>query len=136
MALNKIKIDYVEIFPSLVDFTIIYPNGGTEAAPANVSINQRYVESNPFPGEHVICKAEIFFGGAWVDPGFFASSTTVAHGVSAGQVGDNIIVRTAATGLILGGQVSGSPADYTAVTTYTTPTPVRVKVWKVSPLPA
>lgn len=32
-----------------MDFTIIYPNGGSSSSPANVSINTRYVESNPFP---------------------------------------------------------------------------------------
>src|SRR5690606_10026006 len=35
------------------DFAIIYPNGGSAGSPANVTLNSRYVESNPFPGHSV-----------------------------------------------------------------------------------
>lgn len=119
-------------FPADPDFAIIYPNGGSEGSPANVSVNTRYVESNPFPGYKVICKAEIFYSGEWVETGWWSNATSNGSGVRASQIGgDSIVVRTAATGLILGGQISGSPTDSTSTSAYSTPSPCRVLVWKV-----
>ena len=53
------------------DFAIIYPNGGSESNPANVTNNSRYVETNPFPGYVVDCAVEIKQGDKWGDPGKF-----------------------------------------------------------------
>jgi hypothetical protein len=115
-----------------VDFTIIYPNGGSEGSPANISINTRYVESNPFPGFYVLCVVEILFSGVWVTTGWYATSGSAAIGVAAAQIGGtDIIVRTGVSGLITGAQISGSNANYTSTSTYSTPTPCRVKVWRV-----
>jgi len=51
---------------ALADFTIIYPNGGTQAVPATLSNNTRYVSTNPFPGFRVFCVSQIKVGAAWV----------------------------------------------------------------------
>lgn len=41
------------------NFCIIYPNGGSKEAPANIVRNSYYIEENPFPGFYVYCEAEI-----------------------------------------------------------------------------
>lgn len=113
-----------------IDFTIIYPNGGSAASPANVVANSRYVEASPFPGYHLLCIAEVFWGGEWGDSGWFSDSA-VGRGVTAGQIGNSIIVRTGTSGVtsVGGGGFSGDlhagdPGTLTSV-------PCRVKVWKV-----
>ncbi len=46
-------------------FVILYPNGGSAEAPANVTANQRYTMPNPFPGWYINCQAEIYFKNQW-----------------------------------------------------------------------
>lgn len=112
-------------------FAIIYPNGGTAAAPANVSINTRYVMTNPFPGSNVIVSAEILTGGAWGPAGFIYAAGGI--GVAAHHYGypstDSIVITTGGIGLLSTGFNSGSP--HTTAVNVTTPLPCRVKVWKV-----
>ena len=124
-AVNAVK-DWVN---QQIGFAIIYPNGGTAAAPANVSINTLYASASPFPGHHVICEAEVLLGGEWTGSGWY-SSQTAAVGVAAQQKGDSIYLQTGATGLVprsnLGGNAFGISAADVA-----TPLPCRVLVRKV-----
>ncbi|MNU74779.1 hypothetical protein D3C71_642890 [compost metagenome] len=116
-----------------VGFTIIYPNGGTAAAPASVVANSRYVSPNPFPGFHVLCLAELQIGGAWGNSGWFSrywTNSNDAYGTAAGQYdGNQIIVQTGFGG------ICGSPANLTGSVfpdaAGVVTAPCRVKVWKL-----
>lgn len=130
---NAGVLDDVAVTPlklaGLVDFTIIYPNGGSEGSPATVVANTRYVESNPFPGYSVVCVAEVLIEGQWGDPSIMCPGGTTAYGVRATQLNDGgIIVRTLLSGVHQNPSLSGSPFPNSAVTTSA---PCRVKVWKV-----
>lgn len=114
---------------SEVDFTIIYPNGGSEASPATIAGNSRYVESNPFPGFMVMATVEIFAGGEWFDPGVMQLSGTTSYGAKASQLNDGeIVVRTNPSGLMNNPAHSGAAST---VSTLVSSAPCRVKVWKV-----
>lgn len=79
------------------DFTIIYPNGGSAASPANVAANSRYVMDNPFPGYRVFCIAEVRLGGEWVESGWLTwrIEDFFSQGVKASQFNDgSIVVQT------------------------------------------
>ena len=115
-----------------IDFIIIYPNGGSAASPANVSINSRYVLPNPFPGHNVVCVAEINRGGSWGAAGWFRISNTINGGVRAEQIVgegvDSIVVQTAQSYVYNASVSTGSPfgdgiGGYNAL--------CRVKVWKI-----
>lgn len=114
-----------------LDFTIIYPNGGTEAAPANVTINSRYVEANPFPGYHIFCVAEVRSGGLWGESKAANINGTSWTGVTATELnnGANVVVQTGNDYLISDANISGS--SFGAVGQSATPVPCRVKVWKL-----
>lgn len=110
-------------------FAIVYPNGGSEASPANVSINSRYEVANPFPGYHVMCTAQIRVSGKWGIAGWLYIASG-GQGVIASEFDDKIIVQTGTTGLSHTGPIIGQPNP--AITAgITTPTPCRVLVWKV-----
>lgn len=110
-------------------FTIIYPNGGTQASPANVAINSRYVMTNPFPGYQVMCVAEIDIGLGWGDPGFVYQGSG-GYGVRATQLGtSSIIVQTGSVALAAEGQYSGNPFGVGGARV--SPAPCCVKVWKL-----
>lgn len=119
-----------------VDYTIIYPNGGTEASPANAALGGRYVSANPFPGHPVICAVELLYSGVWERPGWSSapSSTPNSSGAKADmrktasaeeivtQIGT---VATLAVPTYTGGTFPGSAGSVS------TPLPVRVHVWRV-----
>ena len=112
-----------------IGFTIIYPNGGSQASPANVTVSTRYVMVNPFPGHHVICTTELLIGGKWGASRWMFNGVSVGHGVAAELFDGSIIVQT-------GAALTNTPATIgqpnTAVTSaVTAPTPCRVKVWKL-----
>jgi len=113
-----------------IDFTIIYPNGGSEASPANVTTNSRYVAVNPFPGFNVICQAEILIGGRWYVPGWYSdySAGSRAYGVRACSDGTELVVQTGIHAIATNGRFSGGTYAGNDVTA---PSPCRVKVWKV-----
>lgn len=74
---------------------VLYINGGTAEEPAEVTINSRYVEKNPFQGYYVSCEAQVQYQGKWASTqGFIFSSG--GYGVTSGQLlpDDNIIVQT------------------------------------------
>lgn len=121
-------------FDAKVDFTIIYPNGGSESSPANVSANARYVEANPFPGHRVLCCAELLINGEWGDVGFIYSSQSGSaggYGTAARQLGSgDIIVQTGSWAISSAASShGGAPQGYTSAPPVTVP--CRVKVWKV-----
>lgn len=114
------------------DFTIIYPNGGSEASPANVAIRTRYEEANPFPGHNVFCVPEVLYNGEWAWPGWYAANATTSTGITAGQINSNqIIIQTAYSYFIYANVASGGLHSNTTFVSSTTSLPCRVKVWKV-----
>jgi microcystin-dependent protein len=123
-------------------FTFIYPNGGSKSAPANVTINTRYVEANPFPGYHVHCEAEIKVNGKWGEAGWIYNSAaggTGGYGVKVGEYNNSIVVQTGGNALIAYSCNDGTPFGIT-VSNYSTINytmlPCRVKVWKVGRMEA
>ncbi|MGF0241259.1 hypothetical protein ACQR3P_18585 [Rhodococcus sp. IEGM1300] len=113
-------------------YTIIYPNGGIQASPANVALNSRYVTANPFPGKPVFCIAEILDGGNWVETGWFSyyiadNGGFQVNGVKASMLNDTIVVQTGLTALKNAGQYSGTPYGSVIIN----PAPCRVRVWRV-----
>ena len=112
-------------------FTIIYPNGGTEASPANVTKNTRYIDPNPFPGYCVACKAEVQYNGEWGSTGFQYFSTFGGGVVSMQLSDDSIITQTCISYVISDssaeqGDPFGNTGDPRVVSL-----PCRVKVWKI-----
>jgi hypothetical protein len=114
--------------------TILYPNGGSAASPANVSVNSRYVLANPFPGYRVFCDAQLYINGKWGSPGitFAYTSNLLVYGIRACQLDDaDIIVQTARDSF-----ARNSAADQLYPwpdlgAGVATPTPCRVLVWKL-----
>lgn len=119
----------VQALDAATGFTILYPNGGSAAAPANVAVNSRYVMPSPFPGSHVLCLAEVMHDGKWGRTGWYSDPTYVL-GVSASQYGESdIVVQTGRTGLLpSNASDSGSPFP---VGPKPAALPCRVKVWKL-----
>lgn len=106
-------------------YAIVYPNGGTAAAPANVAVSSRYEVVNPFPGKHVLCQAELLVGGKWSVTGWVYTGS--AQGVMAALFDDKIVVKTAQY-LAAEGVYSGCP-NPAVLGSISSPTPCRVKVW-------
>jgi hypothetical protein len=134
----QLASDYANLAAALqtldgqIDFTIIYPNGGSAASPANVTANSRYVDANPFAGCQVICVVEIFSNNRWGEPGWYYSSGSSSAGVRASQyqnaTDDLIVTQTALNWVTHNGSVAGSPFGENG---QITSAPCRVKVWKV-----
>ena len=107
------------------NFTIIYPNNGTEANPANITVNSVYLETNPFPGYYVNCIIELYDSNnsKWYCPNVLEYYDNTGHcwGTTAYQLNDNIKITTG-TAYISAGQATDAVAS-TA--------PCRVKVWKI-----
>lgn len=128
LDLAKARIAQLE---SDSDFTIIYPNGGSAAAPSQVSINSRYVLANPFPGFSVICQAEVLIGERWYVSGWYtdvSAGSGRSYGVRASYDGTELVVQTGRIATATSGSFSGG--TYTG-NDVTSPTPCRVKVWKL-----
>ena len=135
-ALDNLSADGENHFLGDNNFTIIYPNGGSEASPANVTINSRYVENNPFPGYRVNCVAEIKLNNQWCDPGFiFSSSGNGGFGVKATHLmpDDNVIVQVGNVSVMALSIYSGNGFNH--ATAVITTAPCRVKVWKIGKIP-
>ena len=117
---------------SLADFTIIYPNGGTQAAPANATANSRYVTANPFLGYRVMCVFQVLYGGNWGNSGLatWYSSGFESYGGKAEQLGDSSIVVQIGTGGVLMGSVA-IPCHPFGTISNQAALPCRVLVWKL-----
>ena len=122
------------------DFAIIYPNGGSEGNPANVTTNSLYLTSNPFPGYYVACSAEIYYSDSWHEVALsnyfnLSAQDNQNCGMVIGQEYDgNIALRT---GLIY---IATSAGQY-ATTAVLPPTqistvPCRIRVWKIGKIPS
>lgn len=113
----------------IIRSTIIYPNNGTAANPANVTINQRIVMTNPYPGYYVHCEAQLLAGGSWGEAPFTYLSG--GYGTNAAQLlpSDNIIVQTGSLYVLSSGNASGTPlgATFSAITS----APCRVIVTRL-----
>lgn len=122
---------------STAAFTIIYPNGGTEEAPANVSINTRYVMANPFLGEPVIVVAEILYDGIWGDAGTIYSSFTGSdggYGTRAHHIleTDAIIIQTGRRAVMYKLSTDAIGAHGSTTTGHLTTAPCRIKIWRIT----
>lgn len=121
---------------TMADFTVIYPGGGNKTNPGGVAVNSRYVVTNPFPGYHVFCTAQVLYNGEWANPEFgdhysgIGGPDRYIHGVQANQMGNSIVVQTGTTGLVYPNVFSGAPFLVTA-TTIVSPLPCRVLVWRL-----
>lgn len=111
-----------------IDFTIIYPNGGSESAPANVAINSRYTIANPFPGYKVRLEAELYYNGEWSPVGWVYLSGDSTYGTCASQVGDTVYVQTGNTSIAPSYVAAGVGAFSV---NQVGPLPCRVLVWKI-----
>lgn len=122
-----------------LSFTIIYPNGGSASAPANVAPNSRYVMDNPFPGFHVFCEAELQYAGQWGSSGHYTDFTspqrlnrfTAAHPLYEADGSSKIIVQTGAHAIADTSGNSGTPLAIPGTGVETLNLPCRVKVWKL-----
>jgi len=113
-------------------FTILYPNGGTAAAPASVAVNSTYVVTPPAPflGFNVICRAELLYTDGWTETGWYTDSAggNRSAGTRAGQLSNGaIIVRTGVTDVWPTPNLGGTPTQGSLVT----PNKCRVLVWRV-----
>jgi hypothetical protein len=119
---------------SLVGFAYAYPNGGSEASPANISANQRYTVANPFPGKPVVCVVEVLYAGNWGDPSWATFPSNSNYGARAGQLTnsadgtDVLIVKTGVNAVLIAGE-AGSP--HSSAPSAGTALPARVKVWRL-----
>lgn len=116
--------------------TIIYPNGGTDNAPANVNYNSRYVMENPFPGYFVQCEVQLLLNNIWGCPSWsdMYGNSNQAWGAMAFQLGgrsENIVVQTALLGLYRQSSHSGNPFGDSFVTSSITSAPCRVIVTRL-----
>lgn len=112
-------------------FAIIYPNGGTEEKPANVSGSQRYEINNPFLGHPICCIAEVLINDIWGATGWgvkVVGSSTLTYGVTAYEYDGKIVVQAAASGVLVSSSNSGNPHNTTL--TFSS-APCRIKVWRI-----
>lgn len=123
-------------FQSLNDSVngLIYYANGSQASPASIINNTRYVLTNPFPGFAVIAQCQINTGGSWFDPGWASSyndSTGVwsAYGAKASQLSSGqIILQTGRTFVAGSGSISGGGGgEQAAIAT----AQMRLLVWKI-----
>ena len=131
-GLNQLQEKLTNLQNQIADsnnFTIIYPNGGTKESPANITINERYIETNPFSGYHVLCIPQILLNNEWAQPFMsYVSADNGGRGVTAGEVNNQIIIQTGRNYLKMAGYDSGSlDSSNERVTT----APCRVLVYKL-----
>jgi hypothetical protein len=123
------------------DFTIIYPNGGSEASPANITAESTYIEANPFPNYIVHCQVELLYNNEWgvaKFDGYYASGWG-ALGVFVTQHNNgNIILKTGSNGVLGTSQYQYSICPFswtTSINANQTTLPCRIKVWKIGKIP-
>jgi len=117
-----------------IDFTIIYPNGGSEASPASITTNTRMWVDNPFPGYHVMCSAEGLVDGVWEVVGWGNDALNGAmrsYGLIARQKpGGNILVKTGGTAITINSYQNWMDGTITTMAVAST-IPFRVLVRKL-----
>ncbi|MFL1391126.1 hypothetical protein ACI77F_26045 [Pseudomonas tritici] len=122
---------------TLVGFAYVYPNGGSESTPANVSLGVRYTNPNPFPGHPVICEAQVLVAGNWERTGWVhtgGSGAAATYGVSSNHrvlsASEEITTQVGTTGVMVHAGYTGGTYP-TGAANITAPTPCRVRVWRV-----
>ena len=114
-----------------IAFTYVYPNGGSAASPASVSIGSRYASPNPFPGFPIICHVELLISGVWETPGWFSNGQSGGSGTLStprrGGAVDEIITATGGIGVASGSAFGGGSYNSSTLTS----APARIKVWRV-----
>ena len=121
------------------NFTIVYPNNGSKEAPANITVNSKYIVENPFPGYHVNCEAEIFYANKWIhqryNSHYGSSGIGWAIGIYCNQYNeDKIVMITGSYDLTIAANNSYSRTIYPTlhdVDVSIATAPARIKVWKV-----
>lgn len=125
------RLSILESYHQAERFTIIYPNGGTEENPSEVTINKRYIEDNPFLNAPIICEPQVLINDVWANPSWYY--LTIAGygsmGVTAGQYGDDKIVVQTGNCAIVG--ASTNSGDLHGIADNKSTAPCRVKVWRV-----
>ncbi|MBD9530912.1 hypothetical protein IB233_04580 [Comamonas sp. CMM01] len=95
----------------------IYPNGGSQAAPANVALYSRYVNGNPFPGKAVHCRVQLRVNGVWGEAGGYiygnGGGVDAGYGILSRQYGDEIITQTGNAALMTASHLDGNPFGLT-----------------------
>lgn len=111
------------------DVVVLYPNG-SEAAPATISVSQRIIIDNPFPGHQVVTIAEIFVNGGWGDPGFIygSGSGSLGFGVKSAMFGSSIVIQSGSSGVTTDSSFTGNPFGNTGIVVSAN---FRVKVWRI-----
>ncbi|WP_145537591.1 prophage tail fiber N-terminal domain-containing protein [Yersinia alsatica] len=149
VALNAGQIDALELATQLVTLstrvtaleskkiTYLYP-GGTEAAPASISANQRIIVANPFPNDDIACIAEVKWEGNWGTSRWWYNATsndargTNADVLTSASAVQSIIVQSGSgTPLHRTASYTGSPLINTAAGDPSS-VPFRVKVWRIN----
>lgn len=102
---------------------------------SNIAVNGRTILANPFGNNTpVICMAEIYHATlqTWVATNWVTNLTVnSAYGLSAWyREGEGIVLRAGQAGFITGNGGSGSSVDPSS--NYSTPSPARIHVWKVT----
>ncbi|HDG1674829.1 TPA: hypothetical protein PFE07_004317 [Kluyvera cryocrescens] len=100
---------------------------------SNMALGSRVVLTNPFGANTpVITQCEILHSVAgWTTtPWLYATSSNQYGVTSAYSEGEGIILRSGATAFVASTAASGASKEFTA--NYTTPSPIRVHVWKTS----
>lgn len=112
-------------------FTIIYPNGGTKENTANVTLNQVYVEDNPFPGYYVDCKVQIYSSekDMWLEQPIWWSSGSYGVYAYLESNTDKIYVSTGSIALVYADANGGSGIE---LSSNITTAPCRVLVYKLA----
>lgn len=120
----------VQTLDANTGFTIIYPNGGTQASPASVAINSRYVESNPFAGFPVMCSVELLYGGEWGEVKL-SGNTSSSYGADVGQHNEGSIVLLTGTQYLITATALHYFSGVRPGTAVSSALPCRIKVWKL-----
>lgn len=123
----------VEALERRFDTEIVYPNGGSEAAPAKLLASTRHMVPNPFPGQRVACQLEVLIGGVWSQMNTTGNSAST-YGAWVAQHGANQIavctLRTA-TGAAVDVVTTAAEGDGTLAWTHATIGGSRVIVTKL-----
>lgn len=117
-----------------VGFAYVYPNGGSAAAPAEISVNSRYVDVNPFGSNPVICVPQLMVAGVWetvalTSPGVQTSATC---GVMAAGRGAELVTRSGNAALVAANVTYGLGTYPVQPASNITKTQCRVQVWRVN----
>lgn len=118
------------------EMTIIYPNGGNETNPANVSNNTRYEDNVPagFNNYNLLCVAEVLANGKWGETGWGtydgAGALQAGYGVRSFLFDGKIITQVGTNSVIFGPSAYvGNP--FGATLSLGT-APCRVKLFKIA----